>query len=375
MIFTPAFAHALLVAVSLVQALPSPVETANIPVVKGSSQEIDLPFFYPQVEMKTFAPSPRADLKDSRSDEQIAESELLTRLNLTKEELEIKDSHRDDAGVLHVYARQLVNGVPIDNRNAAIHIQHHQVLAFSSSFTDIVVPPKSPNTPQPLSLEEAVAIAEKTYGVRRDAHPASSVFIQLPDNTLAYAYQFQLRDEDANKWLQVSVDSKSGQIVQAVDYVAEAAYKVLALPKVDPTESFEVVNSPVFAASSPSGWHSDGTNSYTDTQGNNLISAISGKTTDGGADLDFSHDWDATKEPTTPANQRAAIINNFYVSNSIHDISYQFGFTEAAGNFQQNNFGKGGKGGDRVNIKNQAPGSNNANFATPPDGQSGVMQM
>ena len=59
----------------------------------------------------------------------------------------------------------------------------------------------------------------------------------------------------------------------------------------------------------------------------------------------------------------------------LHDISYQFGFDEKSGNFQQNNFAKGGKGGDRVVIKNQAYGTNNANFATPPDGQSGVMQM
>jgi extracellular elastinolytic metalloproteinase len=62
------------------------------------------------------------------------------------------------------------------------------------------------------------------------------------------------------------------------------------------------------------------------------------------------------------------------VSNLMHDVSYVYGFDEASGNFQQKNFGKGGKEGDRVDVKNQANGLNNANFATPPDGQSGVMQ-
>jgi extracellular elastinolytic metalloproteinase len=63
------------------------------------------------------------------------------------------------------------------------------------------------------------------------------------------------------------------------------------------------------------------------------------------------------------------------VSNSLHDISYQYGFTEKAGNFQNDNFGKGGKGGDAVYINNQASGTNNANFATPPDGQRPTMNM
>lgn len=32
----------------------------------------------------------------------------------------------------------------------------------------------------------------------------------------------------------------------------------------------------------------------------------------------------------------------------MHDLFYQYGFDEVSGNFQQNNFGKGGRGGDAV---------------------------
>ena len=48
---------------------------------------------------------------------------------------------------------------------------------------------------------------------------------------------------------------------------------------------------------------------------------------------------------------------------------YLYGFTEAAGNFQENNFGKGGVGNDAVQANAQdGSGYNGANFATPPDG-------
>lgn len=60
----------------------------------------------------------------------------------------------------------------------------------------------------------------------------------------------------------------------------------------------------------------------------------------------------------------------------IHDIFYQYGFTEEAGNFQENNFGKGGLGNDAVQSNAQdGSGFNNANMATPPDGQRPRMRM
>jgi len=66
----------------------------------------------------------------------------------------------------------------------------------------------------------------------------------------------------------------------------------------------------------------------------------------------------------------------FYTVNMVHDLYYRYGFDEVAGNFQNYNFGKGGKENDAV-IANAQDGSgyNNANFATPPDGQRGRMRM
>src|SRR6185437_14442103 len=42
----------------------------------------------------------------------------------------------------------------------------------------------------------------------------------------------------------------------------------------------------------------------------------------------------------------AAVTNLFYWVNRAHDLHYQYGFDEQAGNFQADNFGRGGVGGD-----------------------------
>lgn len=49
----------------------------------------------------------------------------------------------------------------------------------------------------------------------------------------------------------------------------------------------------------------------------------------------------------------------------VHDLYYRYGFNEVAGNFQNYNFGKGGKENDGVTANAQGgSGYNNANFAT-----------
>jgi Fungalysin metallopeptidase (M36)/FG-GAP-like repeat/Fungalysin/Thermolysin Propeptide Motif len=80
--------------------------------------------------------------------------------------------------------------------------------------------------------------------------------------------------------------------------------------------------------------------------------------------------------PTTLDFRNGAVTQLFYTINRYHDEMYRLGFTEAARNFQDNNFGRGGSGGDRVSGEAQdSSGTNNANFGTPADGARGRMQM
>ena len=84
----------------------------------------------------------------------------------------------------------------------------------------------------------------------------------------------------------------------------------------------------------------------------------------------------STTGATSQSFLRASVAQQFYVTNWYHDKLFALGFNTAAGNFQNNNFGGGGAGNDRVLIDIQDGQSvDNANFATPPDGTSGRSQM
>ena len=71
----------------------------------------------------------------------------------------------------------------------------------------------------------------------------------------------------------------------------------------------------------------------------------------------------------------AAETNLFFLTNFLHDFFYDLGFDEAAGNFQENNFGRGGIGGDSLAAVARADGRNNATFEPNPDGQRSIMSM
>ncbi|MCI0410884.1 MAG: M36 family metallopeptidase, partial [Acidobacteria bacterium] len=83
--------------------------------------------------------------------------------------------------------------------------------------------------------------------------------------------------------------------------------------------------------------------------------------------------------PALARYQRGVVTNLFYLSNYFHDRLYALGFNEAAGNFQSNNFGKGGSGADPIHAEAQQAAdvgsANNANFSPGPDGIPGIMRM
>ncbi|HEU5181011.1 MAG TPA: M36 family metallopeptidase [Candidatus Polarisedimenticolia bacterium] len=88
---------------------------------------------------------------------------------------------------------------------------------------------------------------------------------------------------------------------------------------------------------------------------------------------------DAGDDPSTAPFQRGAVTNVFYLANWWHDRLYRLGFDEAAGNFQDNNFRRGGVDGDRVLIFVQQGADvgtfNNAGATVTPDGQSGSIDL
>jgi hypothetical protein len=76
------------------------------------------------------------------------------------------------------------------------------------------------------------------------------------------------------------------------------------------------------------------------------------------------------------AFQQGSITNAFYAVNRWHDATYLLGFNEASRNFQTDNFGRGGVGGDSISVEVQdSSGTNGANFTTPADGGRPRLQL
>ncbi|MCQ9640544.1 T9SS-dependent M36 family metallopeptidase [Chryseobacterium sp. WG14] len=151
----------------------------------------------------------------------------------------------------------------------------------------------------------------------------------------------------------------------------DASYNIFPLPVEAPTFGARaVVNNPWNLTASPEGWHSDGVNSYTNTRGNNVYAYsdqdnadVPGYSPDGGSGLNFNFPFADGRYDNPFIYRDAAITNLFYVNNKMHDTFYKFGFTEAARNYQTNNFGKGGIQNDAVNAEAfDGSGLNNANF-------------
>jgi extracellular elastinolytic metalloproteinase len=207
-------------------------------------------------------------------------------------------------------------------------------------------------------------------------------YLQNNELHLAWAVVINSMTLD-NNWWQGWVDAENAKVLAVENWVNDATYRVFEFPKEAPVDGPDTLAlNPEDAVASPLGWHDDGAIQFTDTRGNNVLAQedtdnnnSGGRRPDGGASLNFDFPLDlATQAP--PAYLDFAITNLFYWNNIVHDVLYQYGFDEASGNFQTNNFGLGGNGNDAVRADAQdGSDTNNANFGTPPDGSAPRMQM
>ncbi|OKI49198.1 M36 family metallopeptidase [Micromonospora sp. CB01531] len=250
---------------------------------------------------------------------------------------------------------------------------------------------------------------------------------QPTDDGLRLAWQLVIDDSsDAHLW-NASVDAHSGELLNADDWTDHdspkdlaatlgrreapattvattstpatkvrppspvddgSSYRVFEFPKGDPNDGPQtVVTNPADGDASPYGWHDtngapgaeytitrgNNAHAYTDRDANNQIDP--GSSAEGGAGLTFNFPADLNEHPQTYT--QAAVVNQFYWCNMVHDLTYRYGFDEASGNFQVNNYGRGGTGGDDVQCEaHDGSGQNNANFSTPAlDGGRPRMQM
>ncbi len=182
--------------------------------------------------------------------------------------------------------------------------------------------------------------------------------------------------------LHYTLVSDDGQVISSELRTSSDRYRVFTE---DPSKGAqEIVSGPAPGGiESPDGWLGSGSQNTIGITGNNVAAYLDAKPNNmpdrGGAPVtngDFLASYEFGVEPSTENNRAVAVQNLFYLNNVIHDQLYRHGFNEAAGNFQSDNFGRGGSASDAVNAEAQdGSGTDNANFATPADGRKPRMQM
>ena len=350
---------------------------------------------------------------------QVSDEYGLTSADLS--DLVVKDEYRTaHNGVTHIYLRQRLNGIEVVNGDANVNIDasgrvffagnrfvsdlasavnvHNPALGALEAIRSAADELGLPSAGVELLATEGGAAGRATFSrgkLSLDEIPARLMYLPTDDRGVRLVWEAVVRLPDHRNWYQLFVDAVTGETLEKFNWVAEqtegdsSSYRVIPFPAESPYDSGQTLESePADASASPFGWHdTDGSSGaeFTDTRGNNVFAQTdldnnnnpAGETVpDGGAGLDFDFLWDPGLDPEAGTNKEAAVVNLFYWNNILHDVLYQYGFDEPSGNFQENNYGNGGLGGDSVNADAlDGSGTNNANFATPPDGGNPRMQM
>lgn len=348
-------------------------------------------------------------------------------------------------GLRHVYLQQTVNGIDVDGAITTVNVRSDgSVLSIANAFVGNArnrsngaepridasmaytlaagyfnVPVAQ--TPQPIGGRGGVARQTLFSGGELSDQPVQVGLIYVGEgDELRLAWNLLIdRFEEEGFHAELRIDAETGQVIDIASYVAHAGhektgvslgysatYRVLPMPYESPTHpgaTLEIVSDPFDPEASPRGWHDTraiGSTGFefSTTRGNNVAARADLTATNSSANfqapavvdgttLRFEQAWDPDAQPTVGGNQPAqgnvppAVVNLFYWNNILHDALWQYGFDEPAGNFQTNNYGRGGAGNDAVNADAldgsdlPTPNTNNANFSTPADGSAPRMQM
>lgn len=343
-------------------------------------------------------------------------------------------------GVTHLYFRQGVQGIGIEDAVANMNISREgKVISFHSAFIKNLHQKTNTFKPV-ISQMDAVIAAANAYQtgpagslswvetpsgpdqqgilspglLSQEPIPVKLMFQPMPNGDLRLAWDLSILPHAGDHWWSLRVDALTGDVLDEYDWMSQCQFDLpspivpnpepeplplFAPPRIQAPNTYHVYNAPVESpnhgprtfvstpwdlTASPFGWHD--TNGaagaeFTYTRGNNVLAQEdqdgnngNGVRADGGPTLDFDFPVNLNQQPNTYTD--AATTNLFFWNNLIHDVWYHYGFDEASGNFQENNYGRGGTDGDYVLADCQdGSGMNNANFGTPGDGNRPRMQM
>lgn len=325
--------------------------------------------------------------------------------------------------VTHVYFKQRLNGIEVYNGILNVNVQPDGTVASAGNRFDSNLS-ESINTSVPsITAAQAVAAGAADIGapagtltvknlvggpdqsvvfaagtVSLDDIPVKLMYLPREDGSARLVWDMRI-EKNENEYWQLEVDAVTGAVLEKMNLVHSDTYSVFAWPAESPNHVKGSLPRPpgdgrtilteaaAHKNASPFGWHdvnglagadtldTTGNNVFaqTDVDNNNVFSPPADTRPISGS-RDFVHPMDLTKGPETYRN--AAVTNLFYWNNFIHDVHWLYGFDEPSGNFQLNNYGRGGVGNDAVQADAQdGSGTNNANMLTLPEGTPPRMQM
>ena len=236
----------------------------------------------------------------------------------------------------------------------------------------------------------------KAAGIRGEAD-ARLVWLPLDRHRLQLCWQIILTPGSTGGMDRFLVDARTGRVWVRhclTRHLEPASYRVYTSDSPSPFTPGHAAPSaeqPALGArvlltlsglstnASPNSWIPDGAN---ETRGNNVDAHLD-RDADDEPDLPRPHGspWrvfdfplDLARDPKSYSE--ASTVELFYWCNWMHDRLYAMGFTEAAGNLQADNFGRGGLGDDALEADGQdGGGSDNAMISVPPDGIAPRMEM
>ena len=324
----------------------------------------------------------------------------------------VKEFTTKHNGVRHLLLQQMVDGVPVHHGEIRINLtaSGEIINVGGNVHPDVEVPPFVILDPAlaarhaaasiGVELDPLPAVVGRKDGPRAEISLAKGPFSEQIKASKAIvpvaggarpAWILELHEKPGPDVYQVVVDAVDGTILQRHNLVLFSAPEGDIFPESPDPDGDGTNDAPTrvsFAGdplASPLGWVFPG---QTTTQGNNVIAHIdleddddqNGFRPDGGTDLHFffpfDDEWNLDE---TFGDQEIAVTNLFYHLNRFHDYMYSLGFDEPAGAMQEDNFGRGGLGGDRIFADAQDGANvgsrNNANWFPRPDGTSPRTQM
>ncbi len=312
-------------------------------------------------------------------------ADSIVSLSLARDYVSIDGTH-------HLSFVQTIGGVPVfgNGLKANVTSDGRLINVVGSPLGDLATVTSSPA----ISAGQAIAAAKQDAGlvtVPLTSDSAKQVYFRTVGGT-RIAYQ-TIVGSGSEVYLSV-VDGTSGAILYRNSLVDYASAEVLDYyPGAPAGGTRHSVSLDSWLAPGATTLTGPNVHAYSDIDDSNGASANEETPKDASGNFNYAFteiktrdcqrgficSWDPEKANTWQTNINQSATQLFYFINTFHDhlAAAPIGFTVAAGNFQGNDPVLG-ENLDGANTANGSPDPNhidNANFATPPDGQSGRMQM